>query len=115
MIADQDPVNTYVFDEVDSGVGGPTAEALGLKLLLVSKKRQVFCITHLPQVAAIGNQHILVTKYVKGERTRSVVKSLTHRQRIEEISRMLGGARITQTTRANAEELLSVAQTFGNS
>ena len=112
VIADQDPVNTYVFDEVDSGVGGPTAEALGLKLLLVSKKRQVFCITHLPQVAAIGNQHILVSKHVKGDRTRSVVKVLNHQQRVEELSRMLGGARITQTTRANAEELLSIADSF---
>ena len=109
VIADLDPVNVYVFDEVDSGVGGPTAEALGLKLKHVSRSRQVLCITHLPQVAGIGDQHLFVSKQVRGERTRSVIKTLTREQRIEEISRMLGGKRITDRTRANAEELLGLA------
>lgn len=108
VIADLDPVSVYIFDEVDSGVGGPTAEALGLKLKHVSRSRQVLCITHLPQVAGIGDQHFFVSKQVKGERTRSLIKSLTLPQRVEEISRMLGGKRITDRTRANAEELLGV-------
>ena len=109
VIADLDPVSVYIFDEVDSGVGGPTAEALGLKLKHVSRSRQVLCITHLPQVAGIGDQHIFVSKQVKGDRTRSVIRTLSRSQRIEEISRMLGGKRITDKTRANAEELLSVS------
>ena len=108
VIADLDPVSVYVFDEVDSGVGGPTAEALGLKLKHVSRSRQVLCITHLPQVAGIGDQHLFVSKQIKGERTRSVIKPLNKEQRIEEISRMLGGKRITDRTRANAEELLGI-------
>ena len=109
VIADLDPVSVYVFDEVDSGVGGPTAEALGLKLKHVSHSRQVLCITHLPQVAGIGDQHLFVSKQVKGDRTRSIIKSLSMEQRIEEVSRMLGGKRITDRTRANAEELLGLA------
>jgi DNA repair protein RecN (Recombination protein N) len=106
VIADLDPVSVYVFDEMDSGVGGPTAEAVGLKLRHISRTRQVLCITHSPQVAGLGDQHLFVCKQVKGERTRSVVRDLKHEQRVEEISRMLGGARITDRTRANAEELL---------
>lgn len=108
VIADLDPVGIYVFDEVDSGVGGPTAEALGLKLKQVSRSRQVLCITHLPQIAGIGDQHLFVSKQVRKERTRSMIKSLTHKQRVEEISRMLGGKKITDRTRANAEELLAL-------
>ena len=110
VIADLDPVSVYIFDEVDSGVGGPTAEALGMKLKHVSRSRQVLCITHSPQVAGIGDQHLFVSKQVRGERTRSVIKSLTRGQRIEEISRMLGGKRITDRTRANAEELLRLSE-----
>ena len=109
VIADLDPVSVYIFDEVDSGVGGPTAEALGMKLKHVSRSRQVLCITHSPQVAGIGDQHLFVSKQVRGERTRSVIKRLSHHQRIEEISRMLGGKRITDRTRANAEELLRLS------
>ncbi len=108
VIADLDPVSVYIFDEVDSGVGGPTAEALGLKLKHVSRSRQVLCITHLPQVAGIGDQHLFVSKQVKGDRTRSMIKTLSMDQRIEEVSRMLGGKRITDRTRANAEELLGL-------
>lgn len=106
VIADLDPVSVYIFDEMDSGVGGPTAEAVGLKLRHISRTRQVLCITHSPQVAGIGDQHLFVCKQVKGDRTRSVVRSLSQAQRIEEISRMLGGAKITDKTRANAQELL---------
>ena len=110
VIADLDPVSVYIFDEVDAGVGGPTAEALGMKLKHVSRSRQVLCITHLPQVAGIGDQHLFVSKQVRGERTRSVIKHLSREQRVEEVSRMLGGKRITDRTRANAEELLGLGE-----
>ncbi len=109
VIADLDPVSVYIFDEMDSGVGGPTAEAVGLKLSHISRSRQVLCITHSPQVAGIGDQHLFVCKQVRGERTRSVVRALTVEQRVEEVSRMLGGARITDRTRANARELLRIS------
>jgi len=106
VIATTDPVGTYIFDEVDTGVGGATAEAIGRKLKAVSKSRQALCITHLPQIAALGNHHFRVEKLVEGERTFSRVVPLDADARIEELARMLGGTRITETTRANAAELL---------
>jgi DNA repair protein RecN (Recombination protein N) len=109
VIAERDPVATYVFDEVDTGVGGPTAEAIGRKLEAVSTRRQALCITHLPQIAAFGQRHLHVHKRVDGDRTRSEVTPLDADARVEELARMLGGARITEAMRANARELLSHA------
>jgi DNA repair protein RecN (Recombination protein N) len=109
VIAERDPVATYVFDEVDTGVGGPTAEAIGRKLEAVSARRQALCITHLPQIAAFGQRHLHVHKRIDGDRTRSEVTPLDADQRVEELARMLGGARITEAMRANARELLSHA------
>ncbi|MCA9525063.1 MAG: DNA repair protein RecN, partial [Myxococcales bacterium] len=106
VIAAADPVGTYIFDEVDTGVGGATAEAIGRKLKAVSQARQAICITHLPQIAALGDHHLHVEKHVEGERTFSRVVPLDADARVEELARMLGGARITETTRANAAELL---------
>ncbi len=109
VIAERDPVATYIFDEVDSGVGGPTAEAIGRKLRSVGARRQALCVTHLPQIAAMGQHHLHVTKEVVDDRTRSVVDVLDADGRVEELARMLGGATITETTRANARELLRLA------
>ncbi|MEZ4471283.1 MAG: DNA repair protein RecN [bacterium] len=106
VIAAADPVGTYIFDEVDTGVGGATAEAIGRKLKAVSQARQAICITHLPQIAALGDHHLHVEKHVEGDRTVSRVVTLDATGRVEELARMLGGARITETTRANAAELL---------
>ena len=100
----------YIFDEVDTGVGGPTAEAIGRKLQSVGARRQALCVTHLPQIAAMGQQHLHVSKEIVDERTRSIVSSLSRDERIEELARMLGGATITRTTRANARELLKLAK-----
>ena len=110
VIAAGDPVGTYVFDEVDSGIGGPTAEAVGRKLQLVSRDRQAVCITHLPQIAALGDHHLVVRKSVEGERTRSSVEALSAKARVEELARMLGGATVTKTTRAHARELLKLGR-----
>ncbi len=110
VIAAQDPVDTYLFDEVDTGVGGPTAEAIGRKLKAVSVSRQALCITHLPQIAAQGDQHLHVSKRVERGRTLSSVEQLSHQARVEELARMLGGAQITRTTRANATELIRLAK-----
>lgn len=108
MIAARDPVLTYIFDEVDTGVGGATAEAIGRKLKAVSRDRQAFCITHLPQIAALGDHHMLVAKTDLADRTLSTVEPLDEGGRVDELSRMLGGAQITDTTRANAAELLAL-------
>lgn len=106
VIAARDPVSTYIFDEVDSGVGGPTADAIGRKLRQVGAKRQALCVTHLPQIAAMGQQHLHVSKEIIEDRTRSVVDTLDEEGRVEELARMLGGATVTETTRAAAHELL---------
>lgn len=106
IIAERDPVPTYVFDEVDSGVGGPTAVAIGRKLKAVSVRRQALCITHLPQIAALADRHLHVSKHVEGEQTISEVLELSRDGRVEELARMLGGTAITGTTRAHAEEML---------
>ncbi len=106
IIAEGDPVPTYIFDEVDAGVGGPTAEAIGLKLKQVSASRQAVCITHLPQIAALAGHHLHVSKRVVEDRTVSEVERLSAPRRVEELARMLGGARVTKKTRAHAEEML---------
>ncbi|MBN2800602.1 MAG: DNA repair protein RecN [Deltaproteobacteria bacterium] len=101
-------VQTYVFDEVDTGTGGAVAETIGRKLAGVGAHHQVLCITHLPQIAAFGERHLHVSKRVEGGRTRSHAEPLTGQHRIEEIARMIGGTELTDTARAAAEEMLAV-------
>ncbi len=98
---------TLVFDEVDSGIGGGVAEIVGQKLRLLGNGRQVFCVTHLHQVAALGHHHLLVEKTSDQANTRTQVRKLLSGQRKHEIARMLGGVRITEQTLAHAEEMLA--------
>lgn len=97
---------TLVFDEVDVGIGGAVAEIVGQRLRALGEKRQILCITHLPQVAAQGNVHVRVHKAVNNSRTQTSVSILTQSERIEEIARMLGGVAITARTRALAQDML---------
>lgn len=106
---DAKSVATLVFDEVDSGIGGGIAEVVGQKLRLLGGDRQVFCVTHLPQVAAQGHQHWLVEKQSRAGVTHSSVRDLRGPERIPEIARMLGGIVITEQSLAHAEELLVLA------
>jgi DNA repair protein RecN (Recombination protein N) len=110
VLADLGPAGMYVFDEVDSGVGGGMAEIIGRKIRSVAQHRQVLCVTHLPQIAVFADQHFKVEKVVRGERTLSTVRRLTRKEQQEEIARMLGGLRITAKTRAAARELLLQAR-----
>ncbi len=100
------PVGTYIFDEVDAGIGGPVASAVGRKLQEVASHHQVICITHLPQIAGMADVHYSVTKDADKGRTKTAVHKLESDQRVEEISRMLAGDQVTETTRAAATELL---------
>jgi DNA repair protein RecN (Recombination protein N) len=102
-------VATVVFDEVDSGIGGATAEIVGRKLKEVSANHQVICITHLPQIACYGGTHLRVAKNVKNGRTTTSVELLDEDRKIEEISRMLGGVDLTETARDHAREMLKAA------
>jgi DNA repair protein RecN (Recombination protein N) len=106
ILATVEQVPTLVFDEVDAGIGGGVAEVVGRKLKALTKTCQVFCITHLPQVASRGDIHFLIEKQVMLGRTVTVVRPLTQRERVDEIARMTGGLVITDTTRKLAAELL---------
>lgn len=106
IASDGSAIPTMVFDEVDSGVGGGIAEMVGIRLKELGQTRQVFCVTHLPQVASLGNNHFRIMKLSDGKATKTAVSSLTDDERIEEIARMLGGVEITQRTRDHAEEML---------
>ena len=102
----QEQVPTLVFDEVDAGIGGVTATAVGEKLLAVSRGAQVLCVTHLPQVAAGADRHFLVVKREVEGRTVTRVERLDGETRVREMARMLGGAQVTDTTLAHARELI---------
>jgi DNA repair protein RecN (Recombination protein N) len=106
LLAKSDSVETVVFDEVDSGIGGGVAEAVGKKLAALAKHHQVICITHLPQIAKFGKQHFRISKKVSSGRTRTSIQLLSEKDRYKEIARMLGGEKITQKTLAHARELL---------
>jgi DNA repair protein RecN (Recombination protein N) len=95
-----------IFDEVDVGIGGGVAEVVGNLLKQLGVERQVLVITHLPQVAALGQHHLRVSKSLVNEQTLSNIEQLDDAQRIEEIARMLGGLEITDTTRKHATEML---------
>lgn len=107
VMADQDAVSTLVFDEVDSGVSGRAAQRVAEKLLKVSEGRQVLCVTHLPQIAALAEHHLLISKSVHNDRTFTHVDTLSREGRISEIARMISGAEITDNTLRSAAEMLS--------
>ncbi len=97
---------TLVFDEIDIGIGGRAAEAVGRKLKALSRTQQVLCITHLPQIAAFGDQHFLIEKRERGGRTQTEVRQMETADRTREIARMLSGAELTETSLRHAEHLL---------
>ena len=100
------PVPVLIFDEVDAGVGGAVASAVGERLKRLSRGAQVFCVTHLPQVASLADTHLRVEKEVRKDRTITSVRALSQTERVEEIARMLGGKSVTPVTRRHAEEML---------
>lgn len=109
-LAQGDQVCTYVFDEVDAGIGGKTADQVGKQLKNLAQKKQVLCITHLAQIAAYAQSHLIVEKKIEQGRTLTFVRGLSENQTQEEIARMLGGAKITDKTREHAKELLTEAK-----
>ncbi|MEV0373956.1 DNA repair protein RecN [Streptomyces sp. NPDC050636] len=111
VFAGSDPVPTYLFDEVDAGVGGKAAVEVGRRLARLAKSAQVVVVTHLPQVAAFADRQLLVEKTNDGSVTRSGVTVLEGEERVRELSRMLAGQEDSETARAHAEELLETART----
>ena len=106
ILAKTDAVETVVFDEVDAGIGGGTAEVVGRKLSELGNHHQIICITHLPQIARFGRHHFSISKHVAAGRTRTLIRPLEKEDRCREIARMLGGENITQATLDHAREML---------
>lgn len=109
ILNNQDTVPVMIFDEVDTGIGGSVAEKVGIKLQKVAITKQVFCITHLPQIAGMALSHFRVEKEVKGKRTRSTIRQLKHKERLEELARMSSGEKITEASLEYAREMLRPA------
>ncbi len=110
VLSGDDRVATYVFDEVDAGVGGAVAQAIGLRLGHAARDHQVLCITHLPQIAAFADAHFRVEKRTEAGRTTTSVVQLSREERVEELARMLGGARVTRSAREHARQLVVEAE-----
>lgn len=109
MFARAAGVTSIIFDEVDTGVSGRVAQAIGNKIYTISTKSQVLCITHLPQVAAMSDHHYFIEKKVTDNRTTTTITELTAKQSVKEISRMLAGTAVTKLTKEHAQELLNLA------
>lgn len=106
ILAQTESVETVIFDEVDAGIGGSTAEVVGRKLASLSGYHQVICITHLPQIARFGSHHFRISKQISDGRTRTTIEPLEKKDRVQEIARMLGGMEMTQVTLDHALEML---------
>jgi DNA repair protein RecN (Recombination protein N) len=108
----RDPERATVFDEIDAGIGGRVAEAVGLKLKQLATTEQVLCVTHQPQVAALADHHFAVEKSMGRSKTSVVIRSLGDAERVEEVARMLAGADVTDSARKHASEMIQTAKIF---
>lgn len=109
VLADADDILTLIFDEIDTGISGRTAQKVSEKLSLIAKNHQIICITHLPQIAAMADQHYEIVKSTENGRTATTIKELNQEESVEELARLLGGALITDTVRDNAREMKELA------
>ena len=110
VLADTDDVPTLIFDEIDTGISGRTAQKVSEKLAVISGSRQVICITHLPQIAAMADYHFEMAKEPKEAKTVTTIRRLDGRQQIVELARLLGGAEITDAVLQNAGEMKKLAE-----
>ena len=109
-LANQDDTPTLVFDEIDVGISGRTAQKVAEKMSILSRHHQVICITHLPQIAAMADAHYLIEKNVENEKTISSIRLLSKEEEIEELARLIGGAKITETTIHTVTEMKGLAE-----
>ncbi|WP_027308265.1 DNA repair protein RecN [Caloramator sp. ALD01] len=114
VVADVDSIPILIFDEIDTGISGRTAQSVAEKMVLISKKHQILCVTHLPQIASMGDKHFKIQKIVIDNKTITLVSDLQNQDRIDEIARMLGGAIVTELTKTNAKEILLLAEQLKN-
>jgi DNA repair protein RecN (Recombination protein N) len=97
---------TMVFDEIDTGIGGRAAEAVGRKLKSLARSNQVLCVTHLPQIATFADHHYVIEKKERSGRTQTTIRLVSGEERTEEVARMLSGAKLTDTSRKHAEQMI---------
>ena len=95
-----------MFDEIDTGIGGRAAESVGKKLKSLARSNQILCVTHLPQIATFGDHHFVIEKKESGGRTRTAIRKVMGEERTEEVARMLSGAKLTETSRKHAEQMI---------
>ena len=110
VLADDDDIPTLIFDEIDTGISGRTAQMVSEKLSYIGRSHQVLCITHLPQIAAMADQHYLIEKTAGEGKTKTRIQKLEEDQQVAELARLLGGAQITQTVLDNAREMKKLAE-----
>ena len=110
ILAFLDKIPTLIFDEIDAGISGRTAQIVGEKIYNISKKHQVICISHLPQIAALADSHFVINKISKDNRTITKVTKLSEEERIEEMARLLGGVNLTKTTLKHASEMIEMSK-----
>ena len=109
VLADADAIETLIFDEIDTGISGRTAQKVSEKMAVIARNHQVICITHLPQIAAMGDHHLRISKSVRDGRSYTDVSPMDRAHRVDEIARLLSGEEISDAARRNAEELLDAA------
>ena len=109
VLADKDSVETMIFDEIDVGISGRTAQKVSEKMAVIARSRQVICITHLAQIASMADTHFCIEKRLVGQEAKTFIRPLTSEESIEELARILGGAEITDTVRKNAREMKELA------
>lgn len=112
VLADNDNIDTLIFDEIDTGISGRTAQKVSEKMALIAKNHQLICITHLPQIAAMADRHYIIEKEVEQDKTITKVRELNEQEEITELARMLGGVTITDTTIQSAREMKQLAKTL---
>lgn len=110
VLARQDEIGSLIFDEIDSGISGRTAQMVSEKMHVIASGHQVICISHLPQIAAMADTHFLIEKSVENDTTISTIRSLKEEERVEELARMLGGVKITDTVLESAREMRQLAE-----
>lgn len=112
IIGGIDNISTMIFDEIDTGISGRTAQIVGEKIVNISREHQVLCITHLPQIAAMADSHYMIAKTENENNTETIVKKLDDKEQIEELSRLLGGVDLTETTRLHAKEMIKMSEKY---
>ena len=110
ILADVDNIPCLIFDEIDSGISGRTAQIVGEKIKMISKNHQIISISHLPQIAALADTHFLIEKEFINNHTITTVRKLDNNERVDELARLLGGVDLTDTTKLHAREMLDMSQ-----